>query len=139
MTRQYPSWINDYIGIPFNPDGWTKHDGFHCWSLVWDMLQHDDLNIQLPTYRERFTNALDTAHIEPIMYEGLERQWRQVETPAFGDLIFFRIGRYLCHVGFILDTRYMIHVMAGINTSMDRFTTPIWTPRCYGVFRHDSR
>ena len=137
MTRQYPEWITEYIGIPFNKDGWSKEEGFHCWSLVHEVLQVG-FNVTIPTYREQFDGALDASNIEQAIYKGLESQWRVVEDPKFGDLLFFRIKRNVCHVALRLDKTYMLHVMKGIDTSLGRYRTPQWIPRLYGAYRHES-
>lgn len=135
--RQYPLWITEYIGIPFNKDGWTKEDGFHCWSLVRHVLIKG-FDITIPTYQEKCIDAYDYKNMESAVFSALENQWNEVKTPSFGDLLFFRINKNVCHVGMCLDETFMLHIMKGINTSLSRYRTPQWIPRLYGAYRHES-
>ena len=138
--RQYPQWVASYIGVPYNKTGWTREEGFHCWSLVRDVLIHE-FHIDVPTYRERFADAEDSQNAEKAVFYGidtLEKQWSLKTESQFGDLLFFRIKRNICHVALCLDSEYMLHVMEGINTSLARYRTPQWIPRFYGAYRHCS-
>ena len=138
MERQYPEWVTEYIGIPFNEKGWNKKEGFHCWSLVREILQVR-FNIVIPSYQEAFDGAYDAENIEKAIYEEAEKQWKQVDDPTFGDVGVFRIAGYRSHIGLILDKEFMLHVMEGMETCLARYNTLYWKPRLYGYFRHESK
>lgn len=42
-------WINDYIGVPYRPNG-RERDGWDCWGLVLAVYR-ERLGLELPDYR----------------------------------------------------------------------------------------
>jgi len=42
-------WVNDYVGVPYRPNGRTR-DGWDCWGLV-VAVYHERLGIELPDYQ----------------------------------------------------------------------------------------
>ncbi len=130
-------WSNRYIGIP-----WRREDrgaeGTHCWGLV-RLVYAEMLDIALDDYGAAHDRAATAATIA-------ERRalwpWRQVvalgEARPF-DVIVFREGRHIDHVGILVEPRLMLHVSIGHEAVIEDIGGAAFASRISGLHRHVAR
>lgn len=131
----------DWFGTPFHPHAAIKGGGVDC---VWlaakiyiaccvitefnpppyamDGGEHNELS-QVITWLEkslRFQKAWQT---------GADFE------PAVGDLLCFRIGRVVHHVGIVLTETTFIHVYRGGNVRESRIDDTTWRKRLVAIYR----
>ena len=53
----------------------------------------------------------------------------RVEKPHEFDVVMIRSGAYAWHVGIVIDRRRMLHVMSGINSTVEEYTGMDWKNR----------
>ncbi len=129
------AWSDDYTGIPFRADG-RGRDGLDCWGLV-VMVYRERFGIGLPEFPgaypdespESLRNAAGVARAE-------RERWRRVEVPVEGDVALLRLQGLPCHVGIVVSKTAMLHVMAGIESCVEKFTGPQWKDRIEGFYRY---
>ena len=122
-------WTDDYIGIPFKPDGRTREEGLDCWAIV-VLIYRERLNILLPDFKGVFTeqSPVTLRRVAKEM-KAYKEKWQRVEIPKLYDVVMLRTGAYTYHVGLCLDRHNMLHVMAGINSVVEPFTGIEWRNR----------
>jgi len=112
-------WTDNYIGLPFLPDGRTR-DGLDCWGIV-RLAYQEQRGIELPSYSGIYT--MDTAEKLREVAEMMEREsikWTQVDTPQDFDVVRLRIvGKLAFHVGLVV----------GLNS-------PVWAQKITGYYRY---
>lgn len=90
----------DLIGVPFKVRG-RGPDSFDCYGLVMEMSRRD--GIVIPD----FGAHSDQGVVAALVGEALP-QWEETKCDR-GAVALFRIGRYVSHVGYMLDRYQMIH------------------------------
>lgn len=121
-------WTDDYIGLPFSPDG-RNRDGLDCWGLVC-LIYHERLGIDLPDYRGIFVDqSLSSLKAAARAYASGKESWQRVDAPQMYDVVMLRTGKYLWHVGIVIDNRRMLHVMEGIDSTIEEYTGLMWKNR----------
>ena len=121
-------WTDDYIEIPFKPDG-RDRNGCDCWGLVC-LVYREKLGIELPEYKGVF-EAQTIAQLKNVsrVMEREKESWVRVEKPHEFDVVMIRSGAYAWHVGIVIDRRRMLHVMSGINSTVEEYTGMDWKNR----------
>jgi len=121
-------WTDDYIEIPFLPDG-RDRNGCDCWGLVC-LVYREKLGIELPEYKGVF-EAQTIAQLKNVarVMEREKESWVRVEKPHEFDVVMIRSGAYAWHVGIVIDRRRMLHVMSGINSTVEEYTGMDWKNR----------
>jgi cell wall-associated NlpC family hydrolase len=121
-------WTDDYIEIPFLPDG-RDRNGCDCWGLVC-LVYREKLGIELPEYKGVF-EAQTIAQLKNVarVMEREKESWVRVEKPHEFDVAMIRSGAYAWHVGIVIDRRRMLHVMSGINSTVEEYTGMDWKNR----------
>ena len=51
------------------------------------------------------------------------------------DIILLRTGNMIYHVGLVIDKKRMLHVMEGINSTIEEFTGIQWKQKVEGFYR----
>ena len=92
----------DLVGTPFRYGG-RGPTHFDCYGLVLEMFKRAGVE-NVPDYG----SAEDIGRIAAMM-NSAELQWKKLDSPRPGALVFVRIGRFNAHVGFCLDGNRMIH------------------------------
>ncbi|MHB8109752.1 MAG: NlpC/P60 family protein [Syntrophorhabdaceae bacterium] len=131
------SWVDKYIGIPFKCDG-RDRTGADCWGLL-TVIYKEQLNIDLPSWSGVFKDQSIGCLKQVARAMAVERErWVKVDKPEPFDVILLRTGAYVWHVGCVIDSTRMIHVMSGINSVIESFTGLQWKNRVQ-EFRHYAR
>ena len=128
-------WTDDYIDLPFKEDG-RDRSGVDCWGLC-RLPYLDRLGIALPEKQGIFTDRSDEclSRVAAEMEEEA-RRWTKVETPREYDLVLMRKGPLYCHVGLYVGSRQMLHICAGINSTVEPITGLRWRHRIVGFYRY---
>lgn len=132
-----PHWTDAYIGIPFLPDG-RDRSGIDCWGLH-RLIFLEQRGIELPSYSGIFIDQRTcTLKAVAAMMEAEKDRWISAESPAPFDIVLLRTGRYLWHIGTVIEPPRMIHVMDGMDSVMEKYTGPAWRHRVEGFRRWQS-
>jgi len=131
-------WVNDYIGIPFGKNGNTR-EGLDCWRLV-VMIYKERLGIDLPDFSGIYVDGSLTSlkKVTRIIREG-KKEWKKVDKPISYDVVLIRTGNMLYHSGIVVDKKRMLHVMEGIDTTIEEFTSLQWQNKVEGFYRYNGQ
>ena len=140
--RDFPSWVNKYIGIPFEEGGETPEEGFNCWTLArW--IQQEEFGVVLPTYREHYKNSHDYQGVGKIIHASIhhwtevEQEWEPTTHIDVGCILFFRRQGDLLHCATSVSNHWMIHVLEHDYTALTKFTAhKYWGPGFIQAYRH---
>lgn len=127
--------MDDYIGIPFRPNG-TDRSGCDCWRLV-VMVYREKLGIDLPDFAGVYVDdsLASLKRVTRTIRDAKER-WKKVDKPMSFDVILLRTGGMAYHVGVVVGRRTMLHIMEGINSTVEMFTSLQWKDRIEGFYRY---
>ena len=125
--------VGDYIGIPFLEHGRDRR-GLDCWGLL-RLIYLEQLDIVLPSYSERYESAEDGKKLRDLVLNVIGPEWETAADPEPGDAALFRIAGEPMHVGVVIGKGEMIHVMKGIDVTIERFTGWQWKHRLAGFYR----
>lgn len=132
------NWTDDYINLKFKPDG-RDRNGVDCYGLLY-LVYKEQLNIELEKYEGIFIDESISClkKVAKVMKEEREK-WVLVNSPKLYDMIMLRTGLYTWHVGLVLDKRYMLHIMRGIESCIEDYTSILWKNRVDEIRRHSER
>lgn len=143
-----PSWVNDYIGIPFDHGGRLKEQALDCWGLV-RAVYGDLYDIKLPAFEGvYYSDDPSTMGMEEVeKYITHERKAR-LERGAFhevslmeakeGDIIVILVYGRPLHIGIVLEGGLMLSTRQGVDASVESYKSPMWKPRIDAIYRHES-
>jgi len=127
--------IKKYIGIPFKSCG-RDYSGLDCWGLL-RLIYREMRGIQLSSYTNEYVDArfydkvsdVVNAHIPEwlLIERGMERPY---------DAVILRLRGLPIHIGMVVKPGLMIHVLAKVNTCLERYNTPMWDKRIRGFYRY---
>jgi len=125
----------EYVGIPFEKDGNDKK-GCDCWRLV-VLVYKDRLGIELPDFAGAYVDG-SLASLKKVsrMIRDGKQSWQKVDKPIPFDVILLRTGSMVYHVGLVIDRKRMLHVMEGINSTIEEFTGIQWKQKVEGFYRY---
>ena len=127
-------WFNNYIGIPFLADG-NDREGCDCWGLA-VLIYKEQLNIDLPVFAGMFVDGSLASLIRVTKHiRKIKKTWLKVNEPAPYDIILLRTGNMIYHVGVVIDKKQMLHVMEGINSTIEEFIGLQWKQKVEGFYR----
>jgi len=127
-------WFDNYIGIPFLADG-NDQKGCDCWGLA-VLIYKEQLNIDLPVFAGMFVDGSLASLIRVTKHiRKIKKTWLKVNEPASYDIILLRTGNMIYHVGLVIDKKRMLHVMEGINSTIEEFTGIQWKQKVEGFYR----
>ena len=137
LTRQPPAWVAGYIGLPFKPRG-RDRDGLDCWGLK-RLVYEEQYGIALPAYVGGYegTSRADATDIARLIAGG-KPAWQAVPEGAerLGDGIELRAGG-VPHVGIVVAAGWMLHIVEGIESAIERYDGPKWKPLGFYRWRGD--
>ena len=135
---EIPSWVNKYIGIPFEDHGRTMK-ACDCWGLI-KLIYEREFNIEIPDYRG-YEDTKDREFISHLMNDRINNEiWVRVYTEKavdFGDIIIFTQGGQPVHAAMALTNRIMLHTVRGQNSVIESFATMKWKKRLEGFYRYN--
>jgi cell wall-associated NlpC family hydrolase len=116
----------DLVGKPFAYGG-RGPDKFDCYGLLMEMNRR--AGIVIPDYF-----SPDDLQRIALIIAGEKRLWEPLKGPIAGAAVALRVGRYICHVGYMLDRSNMIHTweMSG-GVVIEPLTG--WERRIEGFYR----
>jgi len=126
---------SDFVGIPYVAHG-REYAGADCWGILF-LFYRDMLGTPVPAYSAEM-DAREFRHrdIGPLIAEEREKNWRQVDTPVFGDCVLMRAGRHDSHVGVFLGQGRMLHSEGPDDPSViQRIGDMRWRSRISGFYR----
>lgn len=128
-------WTDEYIGIPFKNNG-TDRAGIDCYRLV-VMVYQERLGIGLPNLSDVFLNGtLESLKNACRTISEVKKSWPETKKPKPFDLVLIRTGNLTYHIGIIIDRRRMLHVMEGIDSTVEEFTGIQWRKKIEGFYRY---
>ena len=131
-------WVDDYIGLEFEPNGRGDRGKYDCWGLV-RKIYSDRLGVTLPSIEDLYVDSSDTTYrniSEAMQQESLK--WDQVQSPKMYDVVLMKIyGDLTSHVGVYIGENMFLHIMKGTNSTVEKTTSLKWQKRIAGYFRYN--
>jgi len=129
--------LSRFVGFPYKSRGRTTA-GFDCWGLVCHVYDRQ-LGIDLLSMVARYDDPKPSEQTQKLVLEEAEL-WREVEKPAGGDVILWKMGRWWGHVGIIADGGgFFLHVLNEAGSCLQRLEDLKWHRRPRRYYRHRSR
>ena len=127
--------ITEYIDIPFLDNG-KDRNGLDCWRLV-VMFYREKLGIDLPDFSGIYVDGTlaSLKKVTRIIREN-KKKWQQVKKPQPYDVILIRTGSMVYHAGIVVGRRTMLHIMEGVNSTVEEFTGLMWKDKVEGFYRY---
>lgn len=130
-----PIWAGHYIGLPFRPHGRDRL-GVDCWGLV-RMVMAEQFGIAVPSFVSEYPDPRARCEIGALITrESATWQALAPVEAITGDVIVLRVRGVPMHVGVVLGDGAMLHVECGIDSAIEKYTSPRWASRVYGFFRY---
>ena len=128
-------WADHYVGIPFGKNG-NSREACDCWRLV-VLVYRDRLGIELPDFAGAYVDG-SLASLKKVsrMIRDGKQTWQKVDKPIPFDVILLRTGSMVYRVGLVIDRKRMLHVMEGINSTIEEFTGIQWKKKVEGFYRY---
>jgi len=128
-----PSWVAEYIGIPFLARG-RDREGINCWALL-GLVFRERYGVELPEYVEvhpQNPKAVGEHYEEEI------QDWLPVESgqERAGDVLSLRTPGWPLHVGLVVRPGLMLHIATGTHSVVESYQARKWERRISGIFRH---
>ena len=123
--------FSGFIGLPFKLHG-RDRSGVDCWGLI-RLVFADHLGIDLPAYE--YSSAKE-ARAELV--ESEKTAWVQVSPDSARpyDVVLLRVSGLPLHVGVVIDPPRFLHILAGVEACLEKYTDMAWRNRLLGIYRH---
>lgn len=130
----YPPWILNYFGLPFKTLG-RDRSGIDCWGLV-KLILSEQCGVEVSDYTD-YESEADKVNISKGLNEArFGDRWVRQEVPKEFDVVLFNIYGWPVHIGICIDSEHFIHAAEGDSARIERLSSPIWTKRIEGFYRH---
>lgn len=116
---------DDLIGAEFEYGG-RGPDRYDCFGLLKEMYRRQGVIIP-----EQISTD-DEGQNQARILLNASTQWQKT-TQRPGVAVLFRLGRLICHVGFVLDDRYFLHAWEKTG-GVTREKLSDWTRRIAGFY-----
>lgn len=127
------SWTADYIGIPFLIRG-RDRAGLDCYGLC-RLVLAEHFGKRLPDFQS-YRSMEDRQHIAVLIDANKPTiNAHQVESPIPGDLVLMHFYGLPIHIGIYIGSGYLLHVMKGCNTAIERIDSTRIARRIKGYYR----
>lgn len=130
-------WSDQFVGIPQAEHGRSR-SGSDCWGLAC-IIYRETLGIRLPEYLD-YTSTEEHGEIAAVIAgASASPLWRRVlgsEQPF--DIAVFRRGRLSTHVGIVIRSGLMIHMLDEDQSKVQTYRDGPWKHRLSGFYRHAS-
>jgi len=125
--------VTAYAKIPFVEKG-RSLGGCDCWGIVF-LIYRDILNIELPTYTEKYQNTADAKVLAKAIDEE-KCDWITEVRPSVGNVILFRLKAHPMHVGVYIGAGKFIHCLSGSGTVIEKVKSITWRNRIVGFYSY---
>lgn len=116
----------DLIGVPFEY-GARGPDKLDCYGLVMEMSRRNGQ--PLPDF-----GFADNQAIVAAMMGATMPQWQEIEQQP-GAVVLIRVGRYIAHVGYMIDEHRMIHSWEHSH-GVTIVSVDSWKQRIVGFYKY---
>ncbi len=127
--------LDRFVGIPWADKG-RDFAGVDCWGLLW-LVMRELRGIEVPSYSDRYVTAGDRRALNALI-AGEMVPWREIaagdEQPF--DAVLIREGRFLRHVGLVVDPGRLLHISQGATSVIERYREGLLKMRVVGFYRH---
>ncbi len=117
----------DLIGVPFELNA-RGPDSYDCFGLLVEMYRRAGVSIHDPGTAE--SQSENQAMINIYAPE----KWRKVAQRP-GVAVLFRLGRFACHIGYVVDDMHFIHAWEG-SGGVTRERLSLWKQRIVGFYEY---
>lgn len=131
--------VEKYVGIPFKDHGNT-FEGCDCYGLV-SLIYKNEFGILLPQVGDIYKNAYSRKEVHFAVNSHVNNlDWcidvtdKKPYRPF--DMLVFRIAGTDHHVGLYIRDGYMIHIIDGCNSGIERYSGVRWGRQFHRVIRH---
>ena len=131
--------VEKYVGIPFKDHGNTR-EGCDCYGLVY-LIYKEEFGLLLPQVGDMYDNAYNRKEVDGLLTSHLDyHSWciDVTKNPPYRpfDMLVFRIAGTDHHVGRYIRDGYMLHIIDGCNSGIERYTGIRWGRQLHRVIRH---
>lgn len=128
MLKDY----SDLIGTPFEYGG-RGPDTYDCYGLVMELGRRN--GVEFPEIES--SAELAVCHAK-MTVESMSDKWQKIDNARPGAVAWMQVGRYGCHVAYVLDQHRFIHTWEKSNgVVIERLED--WKNRILGYFVYDQR
>jgi probable lipoprotein NlpC len=115
------------IGVPYRENG-RDRSGFDCYGLVLFLGKANGLDMPESLYLEERADRHG-------LFEDNVSWFECVDTPQFGDLATFRHGKFVTHVGMMIDRFRFIHATKPSGTVISSLDSLLYKNKLEGFYR----
>lgn len=128
--------VRKYMDIPFLAHGRDRR-GFDCWGLNC-LVYKEKMDIILPSFAGAADNITSPQEVGPLFESGRSDLWVRVDDKALpGDVIGWRAGRLIYHVGLYLGGKSFFHIQKDTEAIVSEIGSILWpVGRMAGIYRH---
>ena len=130
--------VDKYVGIPFKDPG-DSFKGCDCYGLV-KLLYREEFGLSLPEVGDLYTSAYKRHEVDKTLSAHIDYDWckkvQKDEPLKPFDMLVFRIAGTDHHVGLYIREGYMLHVVEGSDSGVERYTGVRWGKQLHRVIRH---
>jgi hypothetical protein len=119
----------DLVGIPFRK-GARGPNEYDCFGLLAEMYRRKGVAIHDPGTGD------SQGENHTLIHMYAPGNWNKV-AQAPGVAVLFRIGRFACHIGFVVDDMHFIHAWEG-SGGVTRERLSLWKQRIVGFYDYRS-
>ena len=133
MNDNLETLAEKYLGIPYRHGG-RDHKGLDCLGLIY--LFYRDYGIKIPSGDGNSYSQEWYMKDPQRLISGINRMGRPVSPSELQplDLVYFRIGGAITHMGVMIDSRRFLHVLKD-RVSQISILNPSWRRRLAGARR----
>lgn len=120
----------DLLSVPFKYGGRKLEDGgLDCFGVVVEMSRR--AGVTMP--ERQFSEDLAVNH---ALMAAQMNVWAKQDRPVMGDVVLFRIKRWPCHIGYLLNEFEFIHAWEGGQGFVLVERLEDWKHRIEGFYRY---
>lgn len=127
--------LDRFVGIPWADKG-RDVTGADCWGLLW-LVMREMRGIALPSYSDQYVTADDRRALDALIAGELS-PWQEIERGAElpFDAVLMREGRFLRHVGLVVEPGRLLHVSRNSTSVIERYREGLLKTRVVGFYRY---
>lgn len=129
-------WSDKFRDIPFKDKG-RDYNGCDCWGFL-RLVFKDHFGIELLDHNDDYENIKDRHSIVAVVNEELP-DWIEVDRPECGNVVLVRCRGLPVHVGVMINRKQMLHIMEGIESTVERLDSVIWKDKVKRYYSYAGR
>jgi cell wall-associated NlpC family hydrolase len=131
LRRVAQSWL----GTPFRANSSTKGMGVSCQKLVSEVYREVGFcDVEVPSVPMSYARfSRKESLVENFM--ATRSEFAIVDSADFGDLLGFRFGKVVHHLGISLGNGEFVHALYNQGVSISRLDGPAWMTRLVRIWR----